>query len=179
MFHSRSTLEVFLFFFFYKMRNTWHYSNDKLPQQDRIFTVSNWFFSVRWDWVILVNRNNKVNPDDLKKLSDDIDHYESILDESDDAIEVASAQKKLEALNEDFRKANNPDYQTNWKCIIRDCKSQKDFDSVIALRKSKARNAKTNSIWSVMYATWWRSSDTPVEKIPVLKDWYWEYQGSD
>ena len=161
------------------MRDISSFGNDHLPKQDRIFTVSNWFFSIREDWVIVVNRNNQVNPDDIKKISDEIDYQESIIDESDDAIEVATAEKKLSALQEDFRKANNPDYRMNWRCVIKDCKSQKEFDSIVAKRKSKARDAKSNSIWSVMYATWWRSSDTPVEKIPVIKEWYWEYQKED
>lgn len=143
-----------------------------LPKTAKLFECSDWFFTIREDWVIKIHINRKPDANKLASIQAEIEQLEEVIDTSKIDLEVEEATSKIRQLEYQFTRESATDYISNTSCVW--LKSDSDVQKWIEM----AGEAKQNSVWSVAYATGWRSQDASPESI-ISTPREWRYNWKD
>ena len=144
-----------------------------LPKTAKLFECSDWFFTIREDWVIKIHINRKPDSDKLASIQSEIEQLEEVIETSKIELEVEEASSKIRQLEYQFTRESAPDYISNTSCVW--LKSDSDVAKWLEL----ANNAKQNSVWSVAYATWRRSQDAEKDSfISTPREWRYNWKDS-
>lgn len=131
-------------------------SVSRLPQATKFFECPNGYFLIDELWTITAYQYRKPDQDKLDELRNSIDELERQHDEFGELIgEIRKLESEYNFESQNERKIS---YKCNWLTTQSKIENWLDY----------ARDAKQNSIWSIMYATWRRSQDAEIDPDEVL-----------
>ena len=129
-----------------------------LPKTTKLFEVADGYFTINEVWTIKMFKHYKPDTQKLAELQSQIDEIEKSIENAQDKLEISELTSELRKLESAFN------YESNeYRCQMYQAQgltSQADVSRWLEL----ASNANQNTLYSVAYATWWRSADAEVDE---------------
>ena len=157
LFQCADNFRCFYFFSITKMLDISKVKVGRLPKTTRLFEVQDGYFTINEVWTIKMFKHYKPDTQKLSELQSQIDEIEKSLEHSQDKLEISELTSELRKLESQFNYENN-----EYRCQMYQAEgltSEADVNKWL----EKASNANQNTLYSVAYATWWRSADAEVD----------------
>lgn len=125
----------------------------ELPKEKKFLECEDGYFTINELWTIKIYKQNDTAPEDLKSKQQEVLELESQYENKrKSALELSEIKEDLRKAESELNYMMEPYHLQKTKC--RNI-TEWNFEKW----KELAGDRKTNTVYSIAYATWWRSDD--------------------